>query len=170
MRALLIGRFQPFHKGHLELVKRIFNEGKYELIIGIGSAQESYTPSNPFTAGERYSMIDRALEGIKNAKYCIIPIPDINRYGIWVSHVEDLVPPFDVVLTNNPLMKELFSREGYKVTETPLFNRKEYSSTEIRKRILNDEEWESLVPREVAEVIKNIKGIERIKNLAESDR
>ena len=137
------------------------------MIIGIGSAQESYTPRNPFTAGERYSMIERALE---DERCYIVPIPDIYRYGIWVSHVEDLVPSFSVVLSNNPLTKELFSREGYEIIETPLFNREEYSGTEIRKRVLNNEEWESLVPPEVAEVIKNIKGIERIKNLAESDR
>ncbi len=166
MRALLIGRFQPFHNGHLKLVKHFLGKG-YEMIIGIGSAQESHTPRNPFTAGERYSMIERALE---DERCYIVPIPDIYRYGIWVSHVEDLVPSFSVVLSNNPLTKELFSREGYEIIETPLFNREEYSGTEIRKRILNDEEWESLVPPEVAEVIKNIKGIERIKNLAESDR
>lgn len=91
----------------------------------------------------------------------------------WADRVISLIPRdrmVNVVISNNPLTKRLFSEKGYKVRGTKLFNREEYSGTKIRKRILSDEEWESLVPPEVAEVIKNINGIERIKNLAESDR
>ncbi|MEM0023032.1 MAG: adenylyltransferase/cytidyltransferase family protein, partial [Archaeoglobaceae archaeon] len=49
MRALFIGRFQPYHLGHHEVVKKILEEVD-ELIIGIGSAQESHSLENPFTA------------------------------------------------------------------------------------------------------------------------
>src|SRR5256885_9498938 len=56
-RALFVGRFQPFHRGHLSMVKRIL-ESNSEIIVGIGSAQYSHTGENPFTAGERYE-IDR---------------------------------------------------------------------------------------------------------------
>jgi nicotinamide-nucleotide adenylyltransferase len=166
MRLLLIGRFQPFHKGHLQLIK-YFLKKNYEIIIGVGSAQESYTSSNPFTGGERYLMISQSLHG-ENCH--IIPIPDINRYGVWVSHVKDLTPPFEMVLTNNPLLKELFTREGYTIKETPLFKRKEYSGTEIRKRIRRDQDWQSLVPVPVIEIIQNIKGIERIKKISVNDK
>ncbi|MEM0194770.1 MAG: adenylyltransferase/cytidyltransferase family protein, partial [Thermoplasmatales archaeon] len=61
MRPLLIGRFQPFHNGHLWLVDKIVKEYG-SIIIGIGSAQESHTLVNPFTAGERQYMIQKALE------------------------------------------------------------------------------------------------------------
>jgi nicotinamide-nucleotide adenylyltransferase len=166
MRSLLIGRFQPFHKGHLKLI-HYFLKKNHEIIIGIGSAEKSYTERNPFTGGERYLMISQSLE--KN--HChIIPIPDINRYGVWVSHVTDLVPPFDEVLTNNPLLKELFTREGYTVQETPLFKRKEYSGTEIRKRMLKNKDWQSLVPPSVVEIIAIINGIQRIKHLSSNDK
>ncbi len=166
MRALLIGRFQPFHNGHFKLVHH-FLKKDYEIIIGIGSAQESYTPHNPFTAGERYLMISQALAGTQ----ChIIPIPDIHRYGIWVSHVEDLVPPFDVVLTNNPLLKELFMRDGYAILGTPLYQRKKLCGTEIRSRILLNQDWKSLVPQSVAHIIKAIGGIQRIKLLSTTDK
>ena len=54
MRGLLIGRFQPFHGGHLEVVRKIRTDRPAaSLLIGIGSAEESYTWENPFTAGER---------------------------------------------------------------------------------------------------------------------
>ena len=40
-RGLVIGRFQPFHNGHLELVHEILNECE-ELVLVIGSAQFNY--------------------------------------------------------------------------------------------------------------------------------
>ena len=40
-----------------------------------------------------------------------------------------------------------------------------YSGTEVRKRILNNENWEKLVPESVSKVIKDIKGVERIRKL-----
>lgn len=165
MRSLLVGRFQPFHKGHLKLIQ-YFLKKDHELIIGIGSAEKSYTCTNPFTGGERYLMIYQSL---KEVNCHIIPIPDINRYGVWVSHVTDLVPPFEIVLTNNPLLRELFTREGYTLQKTPLFKRKEYSGTEIRKRIRTNQDWQSLVPPPVVDVIDAIKGIQRIKNLSMND-
>ena len=90
-RAFFIGRFQPFHRGHLAMVRRIL-ESNEEIIVGIGSAQYSHTGENPFTAGERYEMIKRALdaEGIHN--YHIVPIPDTHVHSVWVSHVTSLVP------------------------------------------------------------------------------
>ena len=52
MKALYIGRFQPFHKGHLKILQKLAK--KYdEIIIGIGSSQYSNTLENPFTSEER---------------------------------------------------------------------------------------------------------------------
>ena len=117
--ALLIGRFQPFHNGHLEVVKSIAKECD-RLIIGIGSAQLSHTFENPFTAGERHLMISRAFhdEGLDN--FFLVPIVDIYRYSVWVAHVASLVPPFESVYTNNPLTRRLFVEAGYKVRNAPM--------------------------------------------------
>ena len=166
MRALIIGRFQPFHNGHAMVVQEA---KKYELIFAIGSAYESFTFENPFTAGERYEMIFSALKEKKIERFHIIPVPDINRYGVYVQHVEDIVPSFDVVISNNLLIQQLFEREGYKVVETSLFEREKYQGKVIRQRIAEGKEWESLVPISVAEFIKGIKGDERIRNLAKQD-
>jgi Nicotinamide mononucleotide adenylyltransferase len=58
-----------------------------ELIIVIGSAQESHTLSNPFTAGERMEMIRRALEGsnIDLSLIYFVPVPDILMNSVWVT-------------------------------------------------------------------------------------
>ncbi len=162
--CLLIGRFQPFHKGHLEVVRSIAKKCD-SLIIGIGSAQYSHTYENPFTAGERHLMISRALkdEGLK--EYFLVPIVDINRYAVWVSHVVSLVPPFEVVFTNNNLTRRLFSESGYEIHDSPMFNREIYSGTAIRRRMSMGEEWRDLVPPAVAKVIDDIDGVNRIRDL-----
>lgn len=162
--ALLIGRFQPFHLGHMEVVRAVAQECD-RLIVGIGSAQMSHTYENPFTAGERHLMISRALhdEGLDN--YFLVPIVDINRYAIWVSHVVSMVPPFQSVYSNNPLTRRLFEEAGYDVRHAPMFNRDEYSGSEIRRRIVDGRYWEGLVPKGVAETIHEVKGDERLQEI-----
>lgn len=169
MRGLLIGRFQPFHKGHTYVIKEISKEVD-EILIGIGSAQESHSLENPFTAGERVMMISKSLfeNGIKK-NYYIIPIQDVNNNSLWVAHIKSLTPPFDKVYSGNALVKRLFLEHGIKVVTPPLYNRKEYSGTEIRRRMLEGEAWENLVPKAVAGVINEVDGVKRLRDLVKSD-
>jgi nicotinamide-nucleotide adenylyltransferase len=161
-RALFIGRFQPFHNGHLAMAKRIL-ENHGELIIGIGSAQYSHTGENPFTAAERFELIHRALdrEGVHN--YHIIPIPDTHVHSVWVGHVLSLVPKFDAVYTNSALVIRLFKERGIKVVSLPMVDREALSGTEVRRRMFSGGDWEALVPPGVAEYIREIDGVQRIK-------
>ncbi|MEK6977598.1 MAG: nicotinamide-nucleotide adenylyltransferase [Candidatus Hydrothermarchaeota archaeon] len=170
MRGLLIGRFQPFHNGHLYVVKEILKEVD-ELVIAIGSSQRSHTVENPFTGGERLMMISKSLaeNGIAKRHY-IIPIPDMDNNSIWVSHVRSLTPPFEKVYSGNTLVKRLFLEVGVKVTTPPLYNREEYSGTEIRARILKGGPWEGLVPRAVVEVIREVDGVRRMRDLSKGDK
>uniref|UniRef100_A0A7C3ERT9 Nicotinamide-nucleotide adenylyltransferase n=1 Tax=Candidatus Methanomethylicus mesodigestus TaxID=1867258 RepID=A0A7C3ERT9_9CREN len=171
MRGLLIGRYQPFHKGHLEVIKNILKEVD-DLIIGIGSAQISHTLDNPFTAGERMTMISGALrdEGIADRCYYIIPIPDLWNNALWVNHVRSLTPPFDVAYTGNPLAQRLFREGGVEVRVPPLFDRAMFSGTEIRRRMLRREEWETLVPRATIRLIAAIRGVERLRDISKSEK
>ena len=161
-RPLFVGRFQPFHLGHLDMVKRIVAEHG-EIIIGIGSAQYSHTRENPFTAGERYEMIKRTLESEEIHDFHIVPIPDTHVHSIWVGHVVSLVPEFDLVYTNSPLVVRLFRERGYEVRELPLFKREAFSGTRIRKLIYEGGDWMSLLPKEVAAFILEIDGPQRIR-------
>lgn len=168
MKGLLIGRFQPFHNGHLYVIEKIVKEVD-KLIIGIGSSQYGLTKENPFTAEERKEMILRSLEdrGIKN--YEIVMIPDVNDDAIWVSHVSSIVPEYDVVYSGNSLVKYLFGEAGREVRSFPFYKREECSGTEIRRRILTGEEWEHLVPKAVLDLMEKIGGMQRIKELEKSD-
>ncbi|MCI4348802.1 MAG: nicotinamide-nucleotide adenylyltransferase [Thermoplasmata archaeon] len=166
MRGLLIGRFQPFHLGHLELVRHVrVSRPEETLVFGIGSSEESYTPENPFTASERAEMIDRALREAHIANCLSVPIPDIDRHALWVAHVRELVPPFERIYTNNPLTRLLFERDHCAVEATPLFRRETLQGTTIRAAILEDHAWRSLVPEAVARYLDEIHGPERIRML-----
>ncbi|MCS7120459.1 MAG: nicotinamide-nucleotide adenylyltransferase [Nitrososphaerota archaeon] len=170
-RGLYPGRFQPFHLGHLEAVKHILGEAS-EVIIMVGSALQSHTLRNPFTSGERIFMIRLALNeaGVDPSRYYIIPVMDLKIHSIWVSHVCSLVPKFDVVYSNEPLTRRLFIEAGFITKPIPFFQRELCSATEIRQRMLNDWGWEDLLPRSVARYIREIKGVERLRDLAKSDK
>lgn len=165
-RGLLIGRIQPLHYGHMSVIQETLKEVD-ELIIGVGSADQSHTNSNPFTSGERVLMLSKALREYKidPSRYYIIPLEDISCNSLWVGHVKMLTPPFEKVYSGNSLVKQLFHENNIEVVQPPLFNRREYSGTEVRRRILNDENWEELLPKSVVKVINEIEGVQRIKNL-----
>jgi len=169
-RGIYIGRFQPFHKGHLYAVKEVLNEVD-ELIIGIGSAQESHTLENPFTAGERMLMIKSALveAGIDLRRIYIVPIPDIAMNHVWVRYVSMLVPPFNIAYSNNPLVMRLFKEAGYGVKPIPLYNRGIFSGRKIRELMLKGGSWEDLLPKSVVKIINEIDGVSRIREIAKSD-
>ena len=167
VRGILIGRMQPVHNGHMEVIKRIL-EDVDEIVIGIGSAQLSHEVKDPFTAGERVVMMTQALAEIDvdPSRYYIIPMQDINFNAIWASHVKMLTPPFSIVYSGNPLVKQLFAEEGYEVRQPPLYDRIHLSGTEVRRRILEDENWQELVPKATADLLKEIDGVNRLKNLS----
>jgi nicotinamide-nucleotide adenylyltransferase len=165
MNALFIGRFQPFHKGHLKVIKNISSEYK-KIIIGIGSSQYSHTIENPFTADERKKMIVDSLEQIGVKNYQIVLIPDIHNPPKWVDHILSIFSDFDVVISNNSITKNLFLEKGYIVKETPAYNKNNYSGKVIRMKIINDDPWKNLVPDIVYNLIKEINGVERLKNIS----
>ncbi len=167
-RGLYLGRFQPYHLGHHQVLKAIAKEVD-EIIVGIGSAQKSHEIENPFTAGERVLMVSCALSEI-DIKHYVIPIEDIQRNSLWVSHVKSMVPPFEIAYTNNPLVIELLTEAGIEVRQSPLFKRNSYSGTEIRRRMLKGEKWEHFVPPKVVEIIHAIDGEKRMKTISQSDQ
>ncbi|MFP3951030.1 MAG: nicotinamide-nucleotide adenylyltransferase [Candidatus Bathyarchaeia archaeon] len=169
-RALFVGRFQPFHYGHLHAVNFILDEID-ELIIVVGSAQMSHETDNPFTAGERIEMIQAALDNanISRERYLIIPIQDAPAHRVWVSLVESQTPKFDTVFSNQPLTRRLLIEAGYNVRSIKMHKRRIYEATEIRRRILKGQNWSDLVPVDVYRIVKKIDGDGRIRDLAKTD-
>lgn len=163
MKALFIGRFQPFHNGHLKAIQFILKTYN-EIVIGIGSSQYSYTFNNPFTSDERKEMIEVTLKSRNITNFKIVLIPDIHNPPKWVDHVLSIYSNFNVVVTNNTITKNLFSEKGFKVIETPIYSKDKYSGRLIRDKIAKNQDWKKSVPSEVVDIIKKINGENRIKN------
>jgi nicotinamide-nucleotide adenylyltransferase len=170
-RGLYVGRFQPFYLGHLGAIKAVLKEVD-ELVIVIGSAQYSHNINNPFTAGERLVMIRRALLEAKvdYSKLWIVPVPDVHLHMLWVSAVEGYTPKFNVCYSNEPLTQRLFMEAGYPVKSIPLFDRKLYMSTIVREKMLKGDSWTELVPKSVADFINEIDGVNRLRDLARTEK
>ncbi len=170
-RGLYVGRFQPFHLGHLDAIKEVLTQVD-ELVIVIGSAQYSHNVNNPFTAGERLVMIHQALKeaDVDLSKVWIVPVPDVHLHMLWVSAVEGYTPQFNALYSNEPLTRRLFMEAGYPVKNITLFDRKLYMSTLIRQKMLKDETWMQSVPRSVVQFINQIDGVNRLRDLARTDR
>jgi nicotinamide-nucleotide adenylyltransferase len=167
-RALYIGRFQPFHLGHLSVIQSVSREFE-AVLVGIGSAQESHTLDNPFTAGERHLMIQKSLDAAGIRNYFVIPLPDVGRNALWVSHVQAMVPPFSVFVSNNALPRRLFQEAGFQVRGAPFFEREKHRATAIRQMMLDGKGWQDLVPKQVVEVVEEVHGVERMRDLAQRD-
>lgn len=168
--GLLIGRFQPFHNGHLAAVRYALKQVEY-LYIVVGSAQRSHERDNPFTAGERIMMIKAALNeaSVDARKWMLIPINDAQSHSVWTATLKSTVPKFDVVFSNDTLTTRLLKEEGIEVATVPYFNRHEYSATNVRNRILERKDWETLVPPAVEKMVKELDGVGRVLSMISKD-
>ncbi len=167
MRGFYIGRFQPYHNGHHHMVEEIAAEVD-ELVLGIGSAGDSHTIRNPFTAGERIMMITKSVADFDLTTY-VVPIEDLDRNSVWVSHVQSMSPKFAVAYSNNPLVIQLFSEAGVEVRQSPMFRREVLEGTELRQRMINGDDWQSLVPDAVSDIVEEVNGVERLQRLNDTD-
>ena len=163
-KGLVLGRFQPFHLGHLNLIQTVLNDKK-EPLICIGSAQYAHTKDNPFTVKERKNMIQLIMNEL-NCNYTIYEIPDINNYDKYVSHLEEFVPKFDTVYSGNKLVQRLFKNAGYKIVIPEMINREVWEGAAIRQAMTEGDEWEVAIPPQIVGMIRDLNVIERLKNLA----
>ena len=164
MNGLLIGRFQPFHLGHLDAV--LFALSRVEnLWICIGSSNKHNEKRNPFTADERREMIVSSIEPSIIDRISIFNIPDVDNHEKWTFEIDQIVPKYDVVFSNDEFTKTLFEKRKIDVIPVVLKDREKFSGTNIRDLITDDKNWQDLVPRGTRKVLDKINAKERLKNL-----
>ncbi len=145
MNGLLIGRFQPFHLGHLDALHFALSKVD-KLWVGLGSSNKPPAKNNPFSAEERKQMILESIDDSIKKRIKIYFIPDVENHIKWIERIDTIVPKFDAIFTNDDLTKHLYSKKDIKVLSIPFTNRDVLSGTNIRDRILSDQKWEDLVP------------------------
>ena len=166
MRGLFVGRFQPFHRGHLELVRGVTaSDPSRRLLVVIGSAERSYTWENPFTAGERFEMVVRALDEASVSGVDVVPVPDIDRHALWVRYLEGQLPPFDRVYSHNALTLLLFQRAGYATESPPLVDRARLEGVRLREKLSRGQDIGAWVPPAVARYLAEIDAVARLRAL-----
>ena len=103
-------------------------------------------------------------DSIKN-KIEIFFIPDFENHKKWIEHIDNIIPKFDIVFTNDEMTKYLYSKLETKVLPIPFTNRNVLSGTNIRDLILNDQKWEELVPDGTKNFLNETNTKHRLKNL-----
>ena len=158
--ALFVGRFQPLHKGHVRIIKKLIQRFE-KIIIAIGSIQEKRTEKNPFSFYERKKMLELVFDKeISSGKIRIIGVKDEKSDERWSLKIIKRVK-FDVVVTGNPWVVKCF--KGKKPVKTiKLWKPEMYNGTLIRKMIGKNEEWKKLVPKEIVSYLEKITHFEKL--------
>jgi nicotinamide-nucleotide adenylyltransferase len=165
-RALFVGRFQPFHNGHYEAIRRLLKKYK-EVVVVIGSSEDSFSRDNPYTCGERIDMIRSCFGPKELSKLVIVPVPDVNDNTVWVDHVLAHIPQVNEVYSNNPLVRMLFSKHGVLVRSTEPHERDRNEGSSIRKLMCEgDKAWMKHVPKKAVEYLSSIDAEKRMKKIA----
>lgn len=87
--VVLIGRFQPLHRAHVELIRRAAELGERVSII-VGSSYLPRTYKNPWTFDERLAMIEAEIKALDLDRGCffISPMRDYNDDTAWAAAVQ----------------------------------------------------------------------------------
>ena len=164
MNGLLIGRFQPFHLGHLEALRFALSKVD-KLWVGLGSSNLFPQKNNPFSAEQRKEMILSSIDDSIKEKISIYFIPDLDNHIKWIEKIDTIVPKFDIIFSNDELTKHLYSKRLVKVIPIPFLKRDKLSGTNIRDLIISDQKWGDLVPNGTKNFLEKINAKNHLKNL-----
>lgn len=135
-RYIVLGRFQPFHKGHEFLVNSALElccQTDDELVIAIGSAAKGWESDNPWTYEERKDMIESWLKTDKHVT--IIGIEDINDPPNWVSHATKF-HGVGILVTSNEATDRLYQQSNFDTHLIELSNRDNFEGWRVRQTAL----------------------------------
>jgi len=149
MIGLFIGRFQPFHNGHLHAIKQILKECD-KVIIGIGSANSEITEQNPLNSIKRKELIEKVMQSENITNCQIVLINDQETHQLWADEVRKKANPFDILYVSGENIRLDFIKScGFEVKEVDFLNG--ISATKIRELKKNNEPWKHFVPSIVAQ-------------------
>lgn len=164
--ALVIGRFQPLHNGHLEALKRILKENDSVLIV-VGSAQEKRSDYNPLSFAERKRMLAKCFgeEGI-SGRVKIIPLRDYFDNEKWTAALLRKARGATAYYGNNELVRRLLRG---KMEVHGMVSGIRVSATKIRELMKRDHgAWKKLVPKSVARFLEGKKLVKAFKENSHS--
>lgn len=138
MKTAFIGRFQPFHKGHYQVIEQF---GVEEIVVVIADG-ESRKKENPLKAQERFEIIQECIDS-----ETVIQQNHPGNDELWTSELLEKTGAERVVTGNSRTRNAIEENSDIEVIEQEMFQPDLYSGTEIRRRIRSGEEWRYLVPK-----------------------
>jgi nicotinamide-nucleotide adenylyltransferase len=174
--GMVHGRFQPFHCGHLEYTLAALRRCEH-LFIGITNADpslilpeeadpERHKPeANVFTFFERQWMIRATLVdvGVDLSRISVVPFP-IHHPERWRFYCPLEATQFIRLFSAWGKEKlRRFQETGWSVAVLGNGASKEVSGSEVRRRLIEGQGWEELVPHGVASVLREIGAVERLR-------
>ncbi|MBL4658974.1 MAG: bifunctional nicotinamide-nucleotide adenylyltransferase/Nudix hydroxylase [Alcanivoracaceae bacterium] len=88
---IFIGRFQPFHSGHLKVVEKAMLQSE-KVIMLIGSAHQPRSIRNPWLFLERDEMIRSCLSESESKRLISAPLMDVTYNDeLWVKNVQSTI-------------------------------------------------------------------------------
>ncbi|RNJ77969.1 MAG: cytidyltransferase [Nitrosopumilus sp. H8] len=164
MNGLLVGRFQPFHLGHLEALRLALLQSE-KLWVGLGSSNMPANADNPFSADERRQMITSSVDDHTSRRISIYNIPDTGSHEEWIKKIDSIVPEFGIVFSNDEMTGHLYSRRSVRVVPISFLQRDDLSGTNIRNLIRTGGRWEDLVPEGTKNFLSQAGAGKRLKDL-----
>ena len=110
-RAVFIGRYQPYHFGHISLVRQKLDAGVPCLIMVRDIPPD---PKNPFTTEQTISMVKKYHES-KGDDVIVMSIPDIEsvNWGRGVGYeMNEYFPPDDIGFISATRIRELVAEDN----------------------------------------------------------
>jgi nicotinamide mononucleotide adenylyltransferase len=164
---VVLGRFQPFHRGHAKLVDAALDYANgigLSSRIVIGSANLPESLDNPWTWQERKQMICCWLAtNHPNVEVDVVAVPDINDPPNWVAHAEQYHGSAGILFTSDEQTADLYRNSDWQVVESPLQVRESWEGWRIRSTLkmlstVSEKEasmsvMAASIPEEVAELL-----------------
>jgi len=110
-------------------------------------------------------MIISSIESSIIDRLKIFDIPDVDDHEKWTFEIDQIVPKYGIVFTNDEFTKTLFEKRKIDVIPVVLKDREKFSGTNIRDLITDDKNWQDLVPHGTRKVLDKINAKERLQNL-----
>ncbi len=158
MHGLVVGRFQPVHSGHAQLIQHAI-EDCVEVTVVVGSSDAKPSLRNPFTFDERAAM----LKAVFGDRIRILGVPDLHDPPRYAAYVIERTGPVDRVFGNDNSTLDLFEDFGCDVERPGLKVRESWEGRTIRAWMAEgDSAWRKAVPAKVAEVLDSIEASKRL--------
>lgn len=155
--TVVVGRFQPVHNGHIQLIKRAAELSSGTVLILLGGADAHPSPKNPFSVEERTSMLRYTVEWLQKKHGVDIVFAGINDTPYaehkWVEQVQDIIDGYaasrgpDVAIVGHTkdastYYLDLFPEYDYVEVE----NHQGLNATDFREAYFSGKELNGMMP------------------------